>query len=199
MIKLFWNTHNQISSTTDESNKEDARDHKWGIYHKKNSDKWIYHILDKVKFKVVENENDLENDDVLIIVDSSVEKKTELYTKLKLICSKIFLIHLGDEAGRKDLNMIYDNCDFVWKAFCSNKYFNNEKVACLPIGYKSGVKLKTNGNGRKYKWTFIGNTHTSSRHDLLFQLSNIEPAFCHKTKEFDNQIIEVNKMNDIFT
>ena len=139
MFKLFWNTHNQIKPTTNDPNKEDVFDYKWGIYHKKNSDKWIYHILDKVKFKVVENENDLENDDILIIVDSSVEKKTELYTKLKLICSKIFLIHLGDEAGRKDLNSVYNNCDFVWRAICHNRYFSNEKVICLPPGYKSGV------------------------------------------------------------
>jgi len=199
MIKLFWNTQNQISSTANDLNKEDARNHKWGIYHKKNSDKWIHHVLDKIKFKTIESENDLENDDILIIIDSSVEKKSELYKKFRLICSKIFLIHLGDEAGRKDLSPIYDNCDFVWRAFCSNKYFNNEKVACLPIGYKSGVKLKTNGNGRKYKWAFLGTPHKSSRHDLLFQLSNIEPSFCHKTKAFDKQTIEVNKMNDILS
>ena len=199
MIKLFWNTQNQISSTVNDLNKEDARNHKWGVYHKKNSDKWIHHVLDKIKFKTIESENDLENDDILIIIDSSVERKSELYKKFRLICSKIFLIHLGDEAGRKDLSPIYDNCDFVWRAFCSNKYFNNEKVACLPIGYKSGVKLKTNGNGRKYKWTFIGNTHTSSRHDLLFQLSNIEPAFCHKVKQFNEKIIETEEYSEILS
>ena len=47
MFKLFWNTHNQIKPTTNDPNKEDVFDYKWGIYHKKNSDKWIFHILKK--------------------------------------------------------------------------------------------------------------------------------------------------------
>ena len=69
---------------------------------------------------------DLESGDVLIIIDSSVEKKIELYTKLELISSKMFLIHLGDEAGSSDLSMIYNKFNFVWRTFCLNKYFNNK-------------------------------------------------------------------------
>ena len=42
MIKLFWNTHNQNKPTSnDPINKETARNYKWGLYHKDNSDKWI--------------------------------------------------------------------------------------------------------------------------------------------------------------
>ena len=59
MIKLFWNTHNQIKPTTNDPNKEDVFDYKWGIYHKKNSDKWIYHILNKIKFKTIARRNRL--------------------------------------------------------------------------------------------------------------------------------------------
>ena len=70
-----------------------------------------------------------------------LKKKIELYSKLKLICSKIFLFHLGDEFGAYDLSQIYKNCNYIWRTFCSNKYFNNEKVVCLPIGFKSGVVL----------------------------------------------------------
>ena len=55
--------------------------------------------LDKGDIELVIN-----NKDVLIIVDSSVEKKTELYNKLKSICSKIFLIQLGDEPGQVNLD-----------------------------------------------------------------------------------------------
>ena len=182
MIKLFWNTHNQITPTSNDPNKEDVFDHKWGIYHKHYSDKWIFYLLEKIQYQKIEREKDIDSGDVLIIVDSSVEKKNDLYTKLKLICSKVFLIHLGDESGRHDLSPIYNNCNFVWKAFCTNRYFNNEKVNCLPIGYKSGVVLKNKKNDRKYKWAFIGTPHKSSRHDLLFQLSNIEPSFFYKTK-----------------
>jgi len=199
MIKLLWNTQNQISSTKDNTNKEDARNYKWGLYHKENSDKWIYHLLEKIKYKIIENEKELETNDILIIVDSSVEKKAEFYGKLRLICSKIFLIHLGDEAGRKDLEQIYNDCNFVWRTFCSNKYFDNKKVACLPIGYKSGVKLEKEENNRKFKWAFLGTPHKSSRHDLLFQLSDVDPSFSHKTREFDNQIIEVKEMNNILS
>ena len=51
MIKLFWNTHNQNKPNPNKSNKENARDKQWGLYHKDYSDKWIYEILNKIKFK----------------------------------------------------------------------------------------------------------------------------------------------------
>jgi len=197
MIKLFWNTHNQRKSNSDDKKitKQEEMNYAWGLYHKKNSDKWIYEILKRIKYNIIENETDLKKEDTLIIVDSSIEKKAELYLKLKLICSKIFLIHLGDETGEYDLSSVYQNCNHVWRTFCSNKYFVNNKVTCIPIGYKSGV-FNINKNSRKYKWAFAGTPHKSSRHDLLFQLSGIEPFFCHKTKKFDQKIISVDKMNE---
>ena len=70
---------------------------------------------------------------------------------MKLVCSKIFLIHLGDEEGIKNLDIIYQNCDYVWRTFCSNRYFKNEKVSCLPIGYKTGT-INEKIISRKYKW-----------------------------------------------
>ena len=194
MIKLFWNTHNQIIPTSKNPSNEDAFNYKWGMYHKDYSVSWIHHLLQKIKFKTINSNKDIESEDCLIIVDSSVEKKKDFYAKLRLMCSKVFLIHLGDETGRYDLNPIYNNCNFVWKAFCSNKYFKNEKVMCLPIGYKSGVKLNKNESKRKFKWSFIGTPHKSSRHDLLFQLSNIEPSFSYKTQNFNEKIIEVDEM-----
>jgi len=199
MIKLFWNTHNQNKPNPNKSNKENARDKLWGLYHKDYSDKWIYEILNKIEFEVIQSEKDLESEDILIIVDSSVENKEELYTKLELICSKMFLIHLGDESGAYDSSLIYNKFNYVWRAFCSNRYFNNKKVSCLPIGYKSGTLFKKEIVERKYKWAFLGTPHKSSRHDLLFQLSDIKPSFSHKTKKFNNKILEVSKMNEILT
>ena len=199
MVKLFWNTHNQIIPTSNDPNKEDVFDHKWGVYHKDNSDKWINYILEKIKPQVIGSKDELEDGDTLIIVDSSIEKKIDLYTNLKLICSKIFLIHLGDEGGSYDLIPIYNNCDFVWRGFCSNKYFNNKKINCLPIGYKSGVRLKNFQNERKYKWAFIGTPHKSSRQDLLFQFSNIEPSYNYKTKKFNEKILNVDEMSEILS
>ena len=124
MIKLFWNTHNLKKTVTIDNKikKKEAIDYKWGIYHKENSDKWIYEILKKVKYSIIDDEKDLESDDVLIIVDSSIENKIKKYNELKLICSKIFLFHLGDETGILDFSPVYKNCNYVWRTFCSNKY-----------------------------------------------------------------------------
>ena len=118
MIKLLWNTQNQNILNPNNPSYQDSADYNWGVYHKNNSDKWILNILKKVQFKLIKNEQDLENEDTLIIVDSAIEKKKELYLKLKLICSKLFLIHLGDETGAFDLTKIYNNFSFVWRSFC---------------------------------------------------------------------------------
>tara|TARA_Y100000590_G_scaffold105953_1_gene120628 strand:+ start:4316 stop:5233 length:918 start_codon:yes stop_codon:yes gene_type:complete len=209
MIKLFWNTHNQKRSDIRDKkvksevpiglNPEDeGRDLGWGIYHKKNSNTWIYEVLKAINYQVVENISDIEKDDILIIIDSSIEKKAELYIKLKSICSRIFLFHLGDEQGPFDLLPVYNNCDYIWRTFCSNKYFENNKVKCIPLGYKSGTKNKQKSK-REYKWSFTGTPHKSSRHDLLFQFSEIKPFFCHKTQKFNEKIISVDEMSDILS
>nr|WP_283626816.1 hypothetical protein [Alteromonas macleodii] len=54
-------------------------------------------------------------------------------------------------------------------------------------------------NNRKYKWTFTGTPHKSSRHDLLFQFSDIKPFFCHKTEKFNTKIISVDEMSEILS
>ena len=146
----------------------------------------------------IETEKNLEKEDVLIIVDSSPENKIELYNKLKLICSKILLFHLGDESGVYDLSQVYKNCNYIWRTFCSNKYFKNNHIKCIPIGYKSGLVNKQK-NKRKYKWAFTGTPHKSSRHDMLFQFSDIKPFFCHKTEKFDEKIISVDEMSEVLS
>jgi len=200
MIKLFWNTHNQKkpNSGNKKVREKEELDYGWGQYHKKSSDKWIYEILKKIKFITIKNLTDLEKDDTLIIVDSCVEEKSELYTKLNLICSKIFLFHLGDEFGFHNLSTVYNICSHVWRPFCASKYFNNPKVKCIPIGYKSGVSYIKKSE-RKYKWAFTGTPHKSSRHDLLFQFSKIKPFFSHKTEKFDLKNISVDEMSDVLS
>ena len=200
MIKLFWNTHNQkkIFTKDNKLDKDEGLNLKWGEYHKKHSDSWIFEILEKTKYNIIESEKNLDKNDVLIIIDSSPEKKNQLYEKLHLVASKIILFHLGDETGAYDLSDIYKKCHYVFRPFCSNKYFKNSKVQCIPIGYKSGVVDKRN-NVRKYKWAFTGTPHKSSRHDLLYQFSNIKPFFCHKTQKFNEKIISVEEMSDIFS
>jgi len=90
MVKLFWNTHNQTKSLTND--KKDAMDHIWGLYHKENSNTWIYEILKEVKYNVIENESNIENGDILIIVDSSIEKKNKAVRKAKINLFKNILI-----------------------------------------------------------------------------------------------------------
>ncbi len=200
MIKLFWNTHNQKKTGSGDKKAIEKlnTDYGWGIYHKKNSDLWIHEILKKVKYEKIENETNLNKEDILIIVDSSIEEKIEFYSKLNLICSKIFLFHLGDESGAYDLSPVYNNCDYIWRTFCSSKFFENKKVKCIPIGYKSGL-LNKNTSIRKYKWAFTGTPHKSSRQDLLFQLSKIKPFFYHKTQKFNEKIISVDEMSEVLS
>tara|TARA_Y100000590_G_C15528274_1_gene942151 strand:+ start:135 stop:1025 length:891 start_codon:yes stop_codon:yes gene_type:complete len=200
MIKLFWNTHNQKRSDSKDKKiiEKHDRDYKWGQYHKKNSDKWIYEILKKIKYEIILNETKIEKNDILIVIDSSIEEKSKLYLNLNLICSKVFLFHLGDEGGSYDVSSVYNSCSYVWRTFCSNKYFNNDRVKCIPIGYKSGV-LNKEKTTREYKWAFTGTPHKTSRHDLLFQLSNTKPSFCYKTQQFDKNIISVDKMSEILS
>ena len=199
MVKLFWNTHNQMEPSRSESNNENAVNHKWGLYHKENSNNWIYEILSKIQYTVIESEQDIDSQDTVIIVDSSIEKKNNFYNKLKLLSSKLFLIHLGDESGAHDLSSIYSNCNYVWRTFCSNKYFKNKNVSCIPLGFKSGTHFKKKDGNRKYKWSFIGTPHKSSRHDLLFQLSSIQPSFFHKTVKFNERIIGVDEMSEVLS
>ena len=194
MIKLFWNTHNQKKI-----NGIEDRDFICGKYHRENSDKWIYEILKKVQFKKIQNEDELQKNDTLLIIDSNVVSKADLYSKLKLTCSKIFLIHLGDETGLHNPSEIYRNCNYVWRSFCSNRYFDNNKVSCLPLGYKSGIVLNEKIKKREYKWSFIGTPHKSSRHDLLFQLSDIKPSYSFSTKKFNNDILGAKDMNNVLS
>ena len=200
MIKLFWNTHNQKKtiSSNEKITKQEANNYKWGLYHQKNSNIWIYEILSKIKYNSIESITNINEGDKLIIVDSNPEKKIELYNQLNLTCSKILLFHLGDETGNYNLSEVYKNFAYVFRTFCSNKYFNNNEVKCIPLGYKSGIVNKFISD-RKYKWAFTGTPHKTSRHDLLFQFSNIEPFFCHKTEKFDGKNISVDEMSDILS
>ena len=58
MIKLFWNTHNQKKTNTDDEKikKLEDQNYAWGLYHKKNSGKWVYEILKKVNYDIIEND-----------------------------------------------------------------------------------------------------------------------------------------------
>ena len=64
MIKLFWNTHNHKKTITEDKDtkKNEAIEYKWGVYHKKYSDLWIYVILKKIKYNIIDSENNLEKE-----------------------------------------------------------------------------------------------------------------------------------------
>ena len=78
MIKLLWNTHKLTINQTNKNSSNDSTDLSWGVYHKKFSDKWIFEILGNVKYKFIENVQQIESKDTLIIIDSSVDKKKKL-------------------------------------------------------------------------------------------------------------------------
>mgnify|MGYP001158176768 FL=1 len=199
MIKLFWNTQNLIKPKSSDPNRKDVFNYNWGNYHKVSSNNWIFLLLNKIKYEIVLDLNKIEKNDTLIIIDSSIEKKKDLYLKLRVLCSKLFLFHLGDETGMLDHSTAYNNCDYVWRAFCTNKYFNNNNLSCLPIGFKSGISHRK--KERKFIWNFIGTPHKSSRHDLLHNFSEIKPFFSFKTKRFNdkNQMIEAEEMSEVLS
>ena len=199
MIKLFWNTQNQIKPKYNDPNREDYFDYHWGLYHKVSSNKWIFLTLDKIKYKIISDLNEVEKNVQLIIIDSSVEKKRNLYLKLRVLCSKLFLFHLGDETGIIDHSSVYSNFDHVWRAFCTNQYFKSKNLSCLPIGFKSGISYRE--KDIKFKWNFIGTPHKSSRHDLLFRLSKVKPHFTFQTMRFNDKkkIMEVDELSEVLS
>ena len=204
MLKLFWNTANNSSFDNNlvDSSKFRWKGNIWGEYHKNNSNKWIFFLIEKTRPKIVQNLNEINSGDELIIIDSSVEKKINFYTKLNLICSKIFLFHLGDEIGLIDTKNIYEMCKHSWRIFCTNIYFDSKNVTCIPLGYKSGVREIINDKNyqRTCKWTFTGTVHKSSRHDLLYQLGKINPNFVHKTEKFaEKGSLDSNEISKILS
>ena len=171
-MKLFWNCHLYNNNSF------------WGKYHYKNSKMWVNDILGSTKFEEINDINKAKSDEVLIIVDSEIYKKNFFYEKLFNKNKKIYLIHLGDEAGKINRNF-YLNFLHVFRTFYFNNFSNNPKVTCIPIGYKSGpIKNLINLNERKYIWNFLGTIHGASRYDLIFQNKNIKPNYINITEKF---------------
>jgi hypothetical protein len=56
MIKLLWNTHKLTNNQINQNDSQDATNYVWwGAYHKKNSDKWIFEILENIQYKLIED------------------------------------------------------------------------------------------------------------------------------------------------
>ena len=171
-MKLLWNTNKNINSF-------------WGNYHFINSTSWIYTIIEQTKYEIIDHVNKIDEKDQLIIIDSQLSIKKELYEKLSKKCSSIYLIHLGDEGGTEDTNLVYNYCKHVWRTFGLPKYFNNDKITCIPIGYKSGPNFQNKEIiKRKLLWSFMGTIHGASRYDLIHQNQNLKPNFINKTSSF---------------
>ena len=178
MIKLYWNTtsHDPISGF------------QWGKYHANNSNIWINLVLEKINKQNVQSLDQIKKDDILIIVDCDVDKKIEFYKKLRILCSKLYLINLGDESGQKNVIKNYDFFDHVWRSYINNNHKSISKITFLPAGYKSGIeKINNNSEKRNYKWAFIGTAHKASRQDLLYHFSKIKGGYVHQTKKFGDE------------
>ena len=88
MIKLFWNTHNQIIPTSKDPNNEDVFNYKWGLYHKDYSDKWIYHLLQKIQFKIINRKEDIESEDSLMNIFAIF-----LFSRISIFSTSLFLMY----------------------------------------------------------------------------------------------------------
>ena len=84
-MKLLWNTTNKIDFIQRSTDKNSLKwkGNIWGKYHKTNSTDWIFSLLKKINFQVINKLDELKSNDELIIVDSSIEHKTLLYSKFK--------------------------------------------------------------------------------------------------------------------
>ena len=200
MVKLLWNTANNSSFDLNpiETPNFKWKGNIWGEYLKNNSDKWIFTLLEKIKISKIESLSEINSGDEIIIVDSNIERKFDFYSKLNILCSKIFLFHLGDEIGLSAVQKIYDICHFSWRIFCTNLFFKKNNVSCIPLGYKSDVYEKK--SEKIYKWVFTGTVHKSSRQDLLYQLTKIKPHFVHKTEKFaEKKSLDAEEMSKILS
>ena len=176
MIKLLWNTSRH---------QKDSFELIWGKYHEDSSKDWIYSLLQDINYKSINSEEEIDKGDTVIIIDSGIHFKEHLYIKLKTLTKRFFLFHINDEHLDKRSAPIYSYCDYVWRTCCSPKYFTNNKVKCIPPGYKNGFKQKFDLNKKRdYKWCFFGTQHKSSRHDMNFQLEKIEPNFVNRIDKF---------------
>ena len=191
MIKLFWNTTSQ----------DPVSGFQWGKYHLVNSNFWINYVLAKINLKKINSINEIVQGDTLIIIDCDIDKKIKFYEKLKILCSKFFLVNLGDEGGKKSILESYNLFDHIWRPYFNNHYKNNSKITFLPAGYKSGVEKNNElSYKRTIKWAFIGTAHKSSRHDLLYHFSKIKNGHVHKTDKFgDHKSMSIEEMNKILS
>ena len=194
-MKLLWNTNKNLPETT---NLIEERTIFWGNYHYVNSYPWILNLLSKLEIEIINDTQHLDENESIIVVDHMISAKESFYFDLSNKVKKIYLIHLGDEGGAEKKDLVYSLCEHIWRTFSLPLYRDFKNVTSIPIGYKSGV-LNKNKSSRNYKWAFVGTPHKSSRHDLLFQLSNVEPSFSHKTKKFNEKIMEVDEMSEILS
>ena len=116
MIKLLWNTSRH---------QNDSFELTWGKYHEENSKDWIYFLLQDIDYKSINTEEEINKGDTVIIVDSGIHFKEHFYIKLNTLTKRFFLFHMGDEHLDKRTEPIYSYCDYIWRTYCSPKYFKS--------------------------------------------------------------------------
>ena len=174
MIKVFWNINKVYNSW-------------WGEYFLNHKD-WINLMIKDLNYKLIDQLENINSDDLVLIIDCDISKKVEFYSNLKKKIKKIYLFHLGDEAST-DLNSnVYEKFEFVWKNYFNNKFKSVKNCAFFPLGFKSKENFKKINLGeRKYIWSFSGTIHGSSRYDMLYQLKDILPNNIKLTTEFGSK------------
>ena len=95
MKKLIWNTHKNSQSF-------------WGEYHYNASRNWIFYLLEKIKYKILEDLN-------------QIKKSINFYKK---IGAKIYTFHPGFIVDPIKANFSEKNYDFIWTNRKSKKNYS---------------------------------------------------------------------------
>ena len=83
----------------------------------------------------------------------------------------------------------------LWRAFVTIDILEPRVASLVRIV----TLLKKQAEERKFIGLLLVLQHKSSRHDLLFQLSDINPFYCHKTPKFNQKIIDADEMSKILS
>ena len=110
-FSIVINTHNQKKSTSKDKQIVEKldRDYVWGIYHQKNSNLWVYEILQKVKYKVAKNGADIEKNDVFNLRKALKAADLEYVFKLNFGDFKFYDVSYFDDVA---IPLVADNTHY---------------------------------------------------------------------------------------
>jgi len=138
---------------------------------------WILEIFSPlVESEVFDGEHKIVLDNCLV-VDTHLHRADPAYYP-QFRGKNAFLLREPDEHFR-DVSGIYMNFCGVFRMHYSG-VFRRERVLPLPLGYASGLGLKSQpkpASQRQYIWSMLGQINKSTRPDALRALLRLEPGY----------------------